>query len=481
MTTIAHIARSIRDGETSARETVDGCFDRIDARDPALGSLISTDREHAHRRADEIDAKRARHQPLGPLAGVPVAIKDNICTSWGATTCGSRMLESFRPIYNAHVVTRLEAADAIVVGKANLDEFAMGSTTECSALQTTRNPWDRDRVPGGSSGGSVVAVASRMVPGALGSDTGGSVRLPASFCGVVGLKPSYGRVSRYGLVAYASSLDQIGPIATDVRDVALLLSVIAGHDPRDSTSVDAPVPDYVGLLDQPTGELRIGIAEEYFGDGLDAAVERCVRTAIAEMKSAGARLVPLHLPHLKYAISCYYLIATAEASSNLARFDGVHYGRRAPDPCDIFDLYARSRGEGFGAEVKRRIMLGTYALSAGYHDKYYLKALKVRTLIKRDFEAAFQQVDVIAAPVAPTTAFRIGEKIDDPLALYLSDIYTVSVNLFGGCAISVPCGFDAAGLPVGLQLIGPAMGEERLLASACSYQQRTDHHTKAPE
>ena len=514
MTSIAHIARSIRDGDRSARETIDVCLGRIEKDDPALGAMISIDRDRAIERAEDVDRKRAAGEVLGPLAGVPVAIKDNICTTWGATTCGSKMLEAYHAIYDAHVVSRLEAADAVIVGKTNLDEFAMGSSTErgaiprgsgetcgtglqpvedtgCKpvphgfstergAMQTTRNPWDRERVPGGSSGGSAVAVASRMVPGALGSDTGGSVRQPASFCGVVGLKPSYGLVSRYGLVAHASSLDQIGPLATDVRDVALLLSVIAGHDPRDSTSVDAPVPDYAGSLDRPPEALRIGIAEEYFAEGLDSEVERCVRAAIDEMKSAGARLVPVRLPHLNYAISCYYLIATAEASSNLARFDGVHYGRRADRPSDVNDLYSRSRGTGFGAEVKRRIMLGTYALSAGYHDRYYLKALKVRTLIIRDFEAAFQQVDMIAAPVAPTTAFRIGEKIDDPLALYLGDVHTVPVNLFGGCAISVPCGFDAAGLPVGLQLIGPAMGEERLLRAAHSYQQRTDHHTKVP-
>jgi len=480
MTSITHIARSIRDGDCSARETIDACFDRIEKRDAALGAMISIDCDRAVARANDIDRKRARGEALGPLAGVPVAIKDNLCTTWGATTCGSKMLESYHAIHDAHAVSRLEAAGAVIVGKTNLDEFAMGSSTEGSALQTTRNPWDRERVPGGSSGGSAVAVASRMVPGALGSDTGGSVRQPASFCGVVGLKPSYGLVSRYGLVAHASSLDQIGPLATDVRDVALLLSVIAGHDPRDSTSVNAPLPDYFSSLDKPPETLRIGVAEEYFAEGLNSEVERCVRAAIDEMRSAGARLVPIHLPHLKYAISCYYLIATAEASSNLARFDGVHYGRRADSPSDVNGLYARSRGEGFGAEVKRRIMLGTYALSAGYHDKYYLKALKVRTLIIRDFEAALQQVDVIAAPVAPTTAFRIGEKIDDPLALYLGDVHTVSVNLFGGCAISVPCGFDAAGLPIGLQLIGPAMGEQRLLAAAQSYQQRTDHHTKVP-
>ena len=361
------------------------------------------------------------------------------------------MLRSFHSRYNAHVVERLTAAGAIIVGHTNLDEFAMGSSTEHSAFGVTRNPWDRQRVAGGSSGGSASAVAAGMVPGALGSDTGGSIRQPASFCGVVGLKPSYGRVSRYGLVAFGSSLDQIGPMATNVRDAALLLGVIAGHDERDSTCVDAPVPDYLTALERPLGGVRVGVSQDYFGDGLDADVRDAVRGAIDSLERSGARLVEIDLPHLKYAVACYYIVAPAEASSNLARYDGVHYGHRTDKPKDIIDLYASTRGEGFGAEVKRRIMLGTYVLSSGYYDAYYLKALKVRTLINRDFERAFEQVDVIASPVAPGTAFPIGEKTDDPMTMYLGDIYTLSANLAGICAIRVPCGFDRASLPVGLK------------------------------
>jgi aspartyl-tRNA(Asn)/glutamyl-tRNA(Gln) amidotransferase subunit A len=411
---------------------------------------------------------------------VPVALKDNIVTTFGATTCGSRVLEPFHSKYAAHVAARLEAAGAIIVGKTNLDEFAMGSSTEHSAFGPTLNPWDTARVAGGSSGGSVAAVAAGLVPIALGSDTGGSIRLPASFCGVTGLKPSYGRVSRYGLVAYGSSLDQIGPIARDVRDAALLLSVIAGHDDRDSTSADRAVPDYVTTLDRPLSGLRVGVSDEFFGPGLDQEVGQAVREAVALLEREGATTVPVELPHLKYAVAAYYLIATAEASSNLARFDGVHFGHRTAAPKDIIDLYASSRGEGFGPEVKRRIMLGTYALSSGYYDAYYLKASKVRTLIRRDFEAAFEQVDVLASPVAPATAFRVGELVDDPLAMYLADIYTIPANLAGNCAISIPCGVSKTGLPIGLQLAGPAFGEERLLAAAHQFQLRTDFHHAAP-
>ncbi|MEK7730667.1 MAG: Asp-tRNA(Asn)/Glu-tRNA(Gln) amidotransferase subunit GatA [Planctomycetota bacterium] len=479
--TVLAISTAVRRGDTSAEEAVGRSIDRIEALQGRYQAFLHHDRERALSLARKIDQRRTRGESLGPLAGVPMAVKDNMCTTFGATTCGSRILESFHSRYDAHVIERLESAGAVVIGKTNLDEFAMGSSTENSAYFTTLNPWDTTRVAGGSSGGSCAAVAARIVPAALGSDTGGSIRQPAAFCGVVGLKPSYGRVSRYGLVAFGSSLDQIGPIATDVRDAALVFGVIAGHDERDSTSVDRPVPDYLARLDRPVKGLRIGMSEEYFGEGLDREVREAVQAAIDLMAREGAEVVPIHLPHMKYGIACYYLVATAEASSNLARFDGVRYGHRTPRPSDILDLYESSRGEGFGPEVKRRIMLGTYALSSGYYDAYYLKALKVRTLIKNDFETAFERVDVIASPVAPTTAFRVGEKSSDPLTMYLSDIYTISANLAGICAISVPCGFDSQGLPIGLQLMGPAFGEESLLAIAHQYELRTDWHTRTPE
>ncbi len=470
----------MRSGDDSAEEVVRRSFDRLEALQSRYNAFLHRDRDRAFSLARKIDQRRAKGETLAPLAGVPIAVKDNMCTTFGATTCGSRILGSFQSRYNAHVIERLESAGAIVIGKTNLDEFAMGSSTENSAFGPTLNPWDATRVAGGSSGGSCAAVAAGIVPAALGSDTGGSIRLPAAFCGVVGLKPSYGRVSRYGLVAFGSSLDQIGPITTDVRDTALVLGVIAGHDQRDSTSVDQPAPDYLARLDRPLKGLRIGISDEYFGEGLDREVRDAVRAAIDLMSGQGAEVISIHLPHMKYGIACYYLIATAEASSNLARFDGVHYGYRTSRPKDIIDLYESSRGEGFGEEVKRRVMLGTYALSSGYYDAYYLKALKVRTLIKRDFDRAFERVDVIASPVAPTTAFRVGEKSSDPLAMYLSDIYTISANLAGICAISVPCGFDSQGLPIGLQLMGPVFGEENLLAVAHQYQLHTDWHTRTP-
>ena len=477
---IADTAQTVRSGHRTAEEVVRECLGLMDARDSAVNAFLSCNRDRAVARARQIDAARTNGAAAGPLAGVPIAVKDNICTRFGVTTCGSRILEPFRSPYDAFVVERLEVAGAIIIGKTNLDEFAMGSSTEHSAYTRTRNPWDPDRVAGGSSGGSAAAVAARMVPGALGSDTGGSIRQPASFCGVVGLKPTYGRVSRFGLVAFGSSLDQIGPIATNVRDVALLLEVISGHDDRDSTSVDAPVPDYVAALDRPLNGVRVGVSEEYFGEGLNAEVRDAIHAALEVMKGAGAKIMPIRLPHLKYAVACYYIVAPAEASSNLARFDGVRYGYRTENPQDIVDLYSASRGEGFGSEVKRRIMLGTYALSSGCYDAYYLKALKVRTMVKSDFDTAFERVEVIASPVAPTTSFRIGEKSEDPLAMYLSDVYTVSANLAGICAISVPCGFDDAGLPIGLQLMGPVFGEGRILAVAHQFQLLTDYHTKKP-
>ncbi len=480
MGVLIDMVEAIRSGTRSATECVRQSLDRIESMNDRVGAFISVNADRALDQARRIDESRSRGQPAGALTGVPIAVKDNLCTSYGRTTCASNALADFRAGYDATVIQRLEQAGAIVVGKTNLDEFAMGSSTEHSALFPARNPWDLDCVPGGSSGGSAAAVASGMAPAALGSDTGGSIRLPASFCGVVGLKPTYGRVSRYGLVAFASSLDQIGPIAQDARDAALLLGVMAGHDPLDTTCANETVPDYLPALDRRIDPVRIGVCEEYFSDGLDEATRQAVHTALHVLEQSGATLVPVRLPHMDYAVACYYLIATAEASSNLARFDGIHYGHRSAEARSILDVYTASRGEGFGAEVKRRIMLGTYALSSGYQDRYYVNASKVRTLIKRDFETAFEQVDVIASPVAPHTAFRLGEKSSDPLAMYLEDIYTISANLAGICAISLPCGLDGWGLPIGLQLMGPAFGEERLLSIAHHYQCLTDHHTKAP-
>jgi aspartyl-tRNA(Asn)/glutamyl-tRNA(Gln) amidotransferase subunit A len=478
--TLATTAQAIRRKEQSAEEAVQASLDAIARWNDPYGAFLQVEPDRALARAREVDAALASGGDPGPLAGVPLALKDNLCTTFGVTSCASRILEGFRSPYNAHVVDRLEEAGAVVVGKTNLDEFAMGSSSETSALAVTRNPWNAERVPGGSSGGSAAAVALDLVPGALGSDTGGSIRQPASFCGVVGLKPTYGRVSRYGLVAFASSLDQIGPLARTAEDAALLLGAIAGYDPRDSTSVDRPVPDYTRGLGRPLEGLRVGIAAEYFGEGLDDEVRTAVEGALAVLREHGAEVREIRLPHTPYAIACYYLVATAEASSNLARYDGVHYGYRTAGIDDVIDMYSASRRDGFGPEVKRRIMLGTYALSSGYYDAYYLKALKVRTLLRRDFEEAFRAVDLIASPVAPTSAFGIGEKTGDPLAMYLADVYTTSVNLAGIPAVSLPCGFDSAGMPVGLQLMGPAFGEEVLLAAAHQYQQVTDHHLRRP-
>ncbi len=410
-----------------------------------------------------------------------MAIKDVLCIRGQPTTCGSKILEHFVPPYDAHVITALRQADAVLLGKTNCDEFAMGSSTENSAYQTTCNPWDLERIPGGSSGGSAAAVAACEAPLALGTDTGGSIRQPASLCGVVGLKPTYGRVSRFGLVAYASSLDQIGPFAHDVADAALLLEVIAGHDSRDSTSVDKPVPSYRQALDQPVKPLAIGVAREYFGAGLDTEVEQSVRQAIDVFRQQGVTIKEISLPHSPYAIAVYYLVATAEASSNLARYDGVHYGHRAASFENLIDMYCASRGEGFGAEVKRRIMLGTYALSSGYKDAYYLKALKVRRLIKEDFDKAFAECDVVAGPTSPTPAFKIGERTQDPLTMYLSDIYTISCNLAGLPGISVPCGFTASGLPIGLQLLAPPFEEAKLLRVARQYEAAAQWHARRPK
>jgi len=411
---------------------------------------------------------------------VPIALKDVILTQGIRSTAGSKILEQFIPPYDATVTRLLKEAGAVILGKVNCDEFAMGSSNENSAFTPSRNPWNTDRVPGGSSGGSATAVAADQALAALGTDTGGSIRLPASFCGIVGLKPTYGRVSRFGVVAYASSLDQVGPCTKDIHDCALLLNVIAGHDARESTSVDTPTPDYTAGLDRGAGGLRIGIPQEYFVDGMQPEVEAAVRQAITQLEAQGAQVVPVSLAHTEYAVAAYYIIATAEASSNLARYDGVRYGYRAPQVDDLKEMYHATRAHGFGSEVKRRIMLGTYVLSAGYYDAYYLKAQKVRTLIRQDFLSAFETCDLIATPVAPTTAFRLGEKTADPLTMYLTDIFTIAVNLAGLPALSVPCGFDQSGLPIGLQLIGRPFDEATLLQAGYAYEQAHDWYTRKP-
>ena len=467
-------------GDISAEELTRTHLDAIHQRDPAIKAFLHVDEESALQQARNIDAKRKRGEPQGPLAGIPVAIKDVLCIKGQPTTCGSKILENFVPPYDADVIERLRQADAIFVGKTNLDEFAMGSSTENSAYQVTHNPWDLERIPGGSSGGSAAAVAASMAPLALGSDTGGSFRLPASLCGIVGLKPTYGRVSRFGLVAYGSSLDQIGPFAHDVFDAALLLETIAGHDPRDSTSVNQPVPAYTKMLEEPFKPLTIGMPREFFGEGLDGEVEQAVRAALKIYQDQGTTVRDISLPHSRFAVATYYLVATAEASSNLARYDGVHYGFRAAKFDNLIDMMCRTRGEGFGAEAKRRIMLGTYALSSGYKDAYYLKALKVRRLIKNDFDQAFAGCDVIMGPTSPTAAFKIGEKVDDPLAMYLSDIYTISCNLAGIAGISIPCGFTKSDLPIGLQILAPAFAEEKLLRVARMHEKATEWHLKRP-
>lgn len=480
--TALELRKAISAGQISCVEAAEEIFQQIDRLDPIIGAYISTYPHQALKNAADIDRRIASGQPVGPLAGIPVAIKDNMCTTFGATTCASKILENFYAPYNATVVEKLLAADAVIVGKANMDEFAMGSSTENSALKTTVNPWDTTRVPGGSSGGPAAAVAAGLCYAALGSDTGGSIRLPASFCSVVGLKPTYGRVSRYGLVAYGSSLDQIGPITRTVADSALMLNVIAGHDPADSTSIDenvAPLCDYLEKLDEPIEKLRIAIVP-HFNAGADRQVQNALYEAIEVYKKLGAQVIEVDMPYLDYAIAAYYVIATAEASSNLARYDGVHYGYRSDRAKDYIEVYSKSRAEGFGKEVKRRIMLGTYALSSGYYDAYYLKALKVRNLIRGDFARVFQECDCIMMPVSPTTAFKMGEKIDDPLTMYLSDIYTIAANLAGIPAISVPCGFDQNDLPIGLQILTPAFTEDRLLRIARMFEAQTDWHAKKP-
>lgn len=473
----------ITDGQTKSADTVEAVFRRIEKIDPKVGAYLSLFKEQAIERASAIDQNIAAGKPVGKLAGLPIAIKDNMCTTFGPTTCGSKILENFRAPYNAHVIEKLLAADAVIIGKTNLDEFAMGSSTENSGLKKTCNPWDLSRVPGGSSGGSAAAMASRICAAALGSDTGGSIRQPAGFCGVVGLKPTYGRVSRYGLVAYGSSLDQIGPVTQTVEDTALMLSVIAGHDERDSTSIPdsmAPVPDYTADLDTPIDGLRIAVVP-HLNEGADPAVQKAISESLEVYKSQGAKRIEIEMPHFDYAISAYYVIATAEASSNLARYDGVHYGHRSDKAQDYIEVYSKSRDEAFGTEVKRRIMLGTYALSSGYYDAYYLKALKVRNLIRSDFTKAFEQADCLMLPVSPTTAFKIGEKTADPLQMYLADVYTIAVNLAGVPGISIPCGFDEQNLPIGLQIISAPFSEDKLLRIARMHEKQTEWHTKHPE
>ncbi|GBD97658.1 MAG TPA: Asp-tRNA(Asn)/Glu-tRNA(Gln) amidotransferase subunit GatA [Nitrospirae bacterium] len=465
-------------GEIRPLELVIALFERIDALEERVGAYVSLTRENALSRARQAEDDLKQNAGKA-LTGIPLAIKDNICTEGIKTTCSSKILENFIPPYESSVTQRLKSEGYILIGKTNLDEFAMGSSTENSAFGLTKNPWDFERVPGGSSGGSAAAVASDECIAALGSDTGGSIRQPAAFCGVVGLKPTYGRVSRYGLVAFASSLDQIGPITKNVRDSAILMNIISGHDPYDSTSADMPASDFTSGLGQEIKGLKIGIPKEYFIEGLDKEVENSVKEAIKKLESLGGIPVEISLPHTEYAVAAYYILATSEASSNLARYDGVKYGLRS-DGEDLIDMYMRTRDEGFGAEVKRRIILGTYALSSGYYDAYYKKAQQVRTLIKEDFEKAFENVDVIVTPTTPTPAFKIGEKIEDPLQMYLTDIFTLSVNLAGVPGISIPCGFTSRNLPVGLQIIGKHFDEESILKVAYAYEQATDWHKKKP-
>jgi aspartyl-tRNA(Asn)/glutamyl-tRNA(Gln) amidotransferase subunit A len=483
LTTLAfgELLSRLNSREISSVDVTTACLDAITRCDERVHAFLHVDRDDALHQAQAIDHKRASGEAVGPLAGIPVATKDVLCTQGQPTTCGSRMLQKYVPPYDAHVISKLRQADAVLIGRTNMDEFAMGSSGENSAYGPTRNPWDTERIPGGSSSGSAAAVAARMSPLALGSDTGGSIRQPAALCGVVGLKPTYGRVSRYGLVAYASSLDQVGPFATDVQGVAALLEAISGHDARDSTSVRQAVPAFSRTFDQPLAGLRIGVPVEHFAAGLDAEIEQSIREALAVYQSLGAELKDVHLPHSKYAIATYYLVATSEASSNLSRYDGVHYGHRAADfGGSLVGMYEASRGEGFGDEVKRRIMLGVFSLSAGYADKFYTKALQVRRLVRGDFDAAFQDVDVIAGPVTPTPAFKLGEKTTDPLAMYLSDVYTISANLAGIPGISIPCGLTSSGLPIGLQLLTPTFEEETLLRAARMFERETDWNRKRP-
>ncbi len=477
---ISELRQLLDKKELSSVEATQAYLERIESTDKRVCAYISVTAEEALSQAQQADETIAKGEAKS-LTGIPLGIKDVICTKGIKTTCGSKMLKDFRPPFNADVMERLHAQDAVMLGKLNMDEFAMGSSTENSAFFRTKNPWDLERIPGGSSGGSAAAVGARLCAGSLGSDTGGSIRQPASHCGVVGMKPTYGRVSRFGLVAFASSLDQIGPLTRSVRDCALLLEAISGHDPRDSTCLSVPVPPYSEACTPGLNGFTIGIPEEYFVKGLEPEVETAIKVAIDALSSQGAKIVNIRLPHTEYAVATYYIIATAEASSNLSRYDGVKYGYRAKEYSNLMEMYKKTRAEGFGPEVKRRIMLGTYCLSAGYYDAFYKKASQVRTLIIQDFKNAFEKCDCIAAPVAPTTAFKLGEKVNDPIQMYLSDIFTIPVNLAGIPGMSVPCGFDSKGLPIGIQLMASHLQEEKLIKTAYNLESALNLQGEWPE
>ncbi len=480
MSVIRTLQQQLTQKERTAVEITQDYLDRLQALEPKLHSFLAVTSDKALAQAQQVDDAIAAGTSLGPLAGIPIALKDNLCTKGIRTTCASKILEGFVPPYESTVTQRLADAGAIFLGKTNMDEFAMGSSTENSAYQLTANPWNISCVPGGSSGGSAAAVAADQAPISLGSDTGGSIRQPAAYCGVVGMKPTYGLVSRFGLVAFASSLDQIGPFSRTVEDAAILLGAIAGHDTKDSTSLKVTIPDYTQHLKTDLKGKRIGLVKETFGEGIDKDVATAMDAAIEQMKKLGAEIVEISCPNFKYGLPTYYIIAPSEASSNLARYDGVRYGQRA-ETDNLLSMYKQTRAEGFGAEVKRRIMIGTYALSAGYYDAYYLQAQKVRTLIKQDFEAAFKDVDVLMTPTVPSTAFKAGAKVDDPLSMYLSDLMTITVNLAGLPGLSLPCGFDQAGLPIGMQLIGNALREDTLFEVASAYERATPWHEKKPD
>ncbi len=481
MVSIRELHQQLIQKERSAVEIAQEALDAIQKLEPKLHSFITVTAERALEQAKQVDTRIAAGEEIGLLAGIPVGVKDNLCTQGIRTTCASHILENFIPPYESTVTQKLADAGAVIVGKTNLDEFAMGGSTETSAIQQTANPWNLKRVPGGSSGGSAAAVAGGECVVSLGSDTGGSIRQPASFCGIVGMKPTYGLVSRYGLVAFASSLDQIGPFARTVEDAAILLGEIAGHDPKDSTSLNVEIPDYTRYLVPDLKGKKVGVIQETFGEGLDPEVEKAVRAAIAQLKNLGAEIQEISCPRFRYGIAAYYIIAPSEASANLARYDGVKYGMRIEDADNLIDMYTRTRAQGFGPEVKRRIMIGTYALSAGYYDAYYLKAQKVRTLIKQDFEKAFEKVDVLVCPTAPTTAFKAGDKSADPLSMYLVDLMTIPVNLAGLPGMSLPCGFDSSGIPVGLQIIGNVLREDQVFQVGYAYEQATDWHRRSPK
>jgi len=476
--TIHELHEKLQKKEITSLQLTEAFLKRIEAVDGKIKAYITVTKEDSIKQAKEADKRLASGKDITPLTGVPISVKDIFCTNGVRTTCASKILNNFVPPYDAAVIKKLKDAGAVILGKNNMDEFAMGSSTENSAYFVTKNPWDVERVPGGSSGGSAASVAAGECTASIGTDTGGSIRQPASCCGIVGLKPTYGRVSRYGMIAFASSLDQAGPMTKDVTDCAIMMNTMAGYDPQDSTSIDAPVPDYTKALTKDVKGLKIGIPKEYFIKGLDSDVEKAVKDAIEVLKKQGASVVDISLPHTDYAIAVYYLVATAEASSNLARFDGVKFGHRAKDSKNLLDMYCKTRDEGFGPEVKRRIMLGTYSLSAGYYDAYYKKASQVRTLIKRDFEEVFKKCGVILTPTAPTPAFKIGEKTADPLTMYLSDIFTISCNLAGIPGLSLPCGFTKDNLPIGLQILGKPLDEETVLKTAYSYEQATEWHKK---